>query len=1057
VASARYALEHFYYGQLVRNGKAEGELRLLAASSGLVKDQIAEIVRAAVVPPVMGQPLGSWAIVRGGSIPFILVQSQVTQPTAAMLHFIVIPVDVLRAIGGNLRGMMRLLEQTMPVFDQPDQPLSPIMFPQVGAPTADAQIDSMLALMTATRDRLTMVEMLLAALIEGVPIAVYDAPTDPARRIDFVEGLLALLPPPARVGVTFALHATPATRVDAQLRFLTSGEPPADALVFNWQRAELSGSAPDDDYSHFIVSQLRLDPDLVIQQTNALTAVASWRIRRGDLLAEALSYAAYRLKIDNSLLNNLPVEAEDAVKILNEDPTLNETLRAAYARHVLAFGLALGETTHIEPIGALLREQPELERAALAQLQDALREGKTDAVYELLTLWLSKPLAPDSMAWQELAQNAALQRLGEVTASGDTAEIRRFIHQLRSASFDLDLRRIIARIIEAAKPAMARDPDLALTLFILGAQHLNADQFNDLLRDRALLNELPDNLRRVSSYVTNETAAPAPSGLLARTATGFGSESEMLVLLRLTEAALMSQRYDLIDTNALTLLAAAASTPDGDEHDTVLRWVVQNLSTDELLPTLDDPGPRCLLQILLARRQYTDLARELLRHARVLYSVDKQGDYAVMVRRLFAETPVDADELPGALETLEDAGVKPLPLAMAHLGALKQGNWAATLHPVALNVTALLFDHRSIVEAIPPASVLELLNYHVGRQDVKESIRAAGLVPLVAARKGEGGAALMIQMVQMMNYDQGARVAAQEVLRRYIRLTDISYAPQAVARLRDGLGLEVGRALDVTYRFRLLMQGADIADFAVHLHQVTEFLKAPTMVYVDKRAVPGLKSLLGDLDSLAGGLSEDDREATARALMNLGRAIILLSRTQKDAKIRDLEQHIADISAGKTQPKTALDVLWAMGGYFSRGRRLRAKIEPPEGKHPLGDRTAPSLMREAGLAANMLRGLLKAFPPDESLTLTTADIRAEIESLWGDLPLVERRSLVRDLAIDLQHLPDIILHIAERGDPRVMDEKNRQGRDLDANRVKPESVLEFYRFMNGYFRGKLRG
>ena len=65
MSAVNYALEHFYYGQLVKNGSPESELQLLAKSAGVRGDEIAEAINVALLPPLAGSPNGSWALVRG--------------------------------------------------------------------------------------------------------------------------------------------------------------------------------------------------------------------------------------------------------------------------------------------------------------------------------------------------------------------------------------------------------------------------------------------------------------------------------------------------------------------------------------------------------------------------------------------------------------------------------------------------------------------------------------------------------------------------------------------------------------------------------------------------------------------------------------------------------------------------------------------------------------------------------------------------------------------------------------------------------------------------------
>lgn len=1057
MAVAGYALEHFYFGQVTREGRGEGELRLLAQSNGIDSGHVPEIVRTAMVPPIKGVPLGSWALVHGRAVPFILVQSQLNDAGAAMLHFIVVPPDVLRSLGGNIKGMMRLLQPTMPSYDQPGQSLTRLMMPQIGQPTNDAQIDAMLAVMSATGDRLDVVETLLAALIQGVPIIVQAAPPDPTQRAALIEGLLALLPAPARVGVTFATHTLPSTRVDAQIRFATTDAAvPPDALRYDWNSGSLGGMQVTDEYSRFIISQLRLDPEQVIMQTNNLRAVASWRIRVGDSLAAALRYASHRLKIDNSVVNNLPVEAKDAARVLNEDPTLNADLREAYARHVLALSLADGDMQHTAPIGMMLREQHRLADAIRQQLNIALTDGKADLVYEALSNWMANPLGPDGMDWSKLVQAAAVAHMHHLLATGAVEPTRNFLVQLHADSRTIDLNSAMPAIIESALSMMPRDRALAQTLFILSADYLHGERLQRLLADPAMVTQLPDPLRQLSDYYSGAVADPAPTGLLTRAAAACDADWTMLVLIRLTEVALLSNRLDLIDTPTLGLLTRAATSPFAPDYDPVFVSVVHHLSTDDLLPTLDDPGPRYLLQLLLLRGYYHDLSQEMPRHARVLYSTDKQDEYALMVRRVFAETTLAQGEAPQVLLALEAADVKPLPLVMAHFGVLSAANWPGEMHPLALKATTLLFENRAMVEAVPPASIMELLTYHVERRDEKESIRTAGLMPQVAAHRGEGGAALMTQMYQMMSWDERPRLAALEVLRRYIRVVDLSYARQAVRRLAEALGREVGRALETSYRFRMLMQGQDIATYAANLHAATDFLRQNAVAYADRRNLPSINTLFAHLDNLSNGITTEDRAMLAKTLLSLGRLILRFSDQQPSRRGREQSGQAEALVKGESRPATPLDVMWIIGGYFARGQRASLQIEHETHARPLGESNAVNTMTQLVQTETMLRALQQAFPTDRRVTLSVRDIRTEIESLWGDLPLAERRDLVQDLARDPQILPDLVLHLAESGSRRALEERGRLARRLETNRQKPEGALEFYRFAAGYLRGRSR-
>jgi hypothetical protein len=214
---------------------------------------------------------------------------------------------------------------------------------------------------------------------------------------------------------------------------------------------------------------------------------------------------------------------------------------------------------------------------------------------------------------------------------------------------------------------------------------------------------------------------------------------------------------------------------------------------------------------------------------------------------------------------------------------------------------------------------------------------------------------------------------------------------------------------------------------------------------------------MNDLDSMPGGLTDDDRRMIMRDLLGLGRALVVLGDFQAANRPRDFDKHIENLLAGKADPISALDVLWVMSGYFTKGKRYPLKLKPPASisPHTLGERSAPMLKEQVEIINGLLRSAIRAFPPDKRVAIRTAAIRSELESLWGNIPLSKRRENVRALAIDLQRTPELVIHIAEQGSAKALEDTGL-ARKLDENKQQPKNTLEFYRFMHGYFKARTR-
>jgi hypothetical protein len=1054
-SSVTYLLEHFYYGQVVRNGTPEGDLQLLAESKGITPEQIAESVKLGLIPPVPDSPTGSWALIRGrNAVQFMLVQSMLGEMGQSMLHYILCPVDTLRGMGGNLRALLKLVQEKMPIYDQPGGPLAPLAFSQPEFPTVEEQIDEILDLMSVAHNRMDTLETMLAAIVQGVPLVVQNAPLDVTARIGLVQGLLALLPQSARFGVTYATHTLASTQTEAQVRFHSGGKLSRETLVYDWPTGKLAGKAIEDDYSRFIISQLRLDAELVSKQTRRLTAVAAWRIRRGEGLAEALAYGARRMRLDDALLGNQPVETADISKVLGEDPTLSDDLKIAYTRHLLAFALALGDVQHADPIAVMIRQQPDLERALQEQFKEAIPTGKAGIVFDAISRWLATPLGPVGKEWVELAHRAALAHMDGLVTARDLPGISTFLEGIQKANPGIEINKVVPKLIEMALPLSIQNRDLNTTVFLLAVNHTDADILRKLIGAQRFIAGLPPAVGRIAPYLTGQDAGLAPSGLLMDTAGAFGDEWRDLLLIRLCEIAVRARRPDIIDVNALVGLMSLLRTAWGAQYGQTLGLIAKQMSTDEVLSRLESPGPTYLLQILLASGAYADLASELLHQSRLLYPADRQGEYVHMVRRVFTETPLATVDVQTALRVVSESGVRALPLTMAYIGALEGHDWSSDLDPVAEEATSLLFDNPGILKVIPPIAMIALLKFHITRGDIAKMVRVAGLLPDVAVREGSKGINLIGRMYKLMeSNDERVQLARLELLRRYVRHAQDEDGRRAVTAFGREFGLRTQQVLEATYALKRLMGGMDMVGFADFLHITISLLQETAQVYVDKNQLPTVGALRSDLDSMSGGLNDEGRRTLAAEMVGLGKALVVVGDQAQAARTRDPERTIQTLLDGEGEPASVLEIFWIMGGYFTKGKRFALKLERPTSAHPFGPRSAPMLRDEVQIANTLLRSAIRAFPPDKKMTIAAEFIRAEMDSLWGEVPLAKQREIVRDLATDLQSLPQLGLHIIGEGGDKAMED-SPLARKLEQNSQQPKSTLELYRFVAGYFKSR---
>ena len=245
------------------------------------------------------------------------------------------------------------------------------------------------------------------------------------------------------------------------------------------------------------------------------------------------------------------------------------------------------------------------------------------------------------------------------------------------------------------------------------------------------------------------------------------------------------------------------------------------------------------------------------------------------------------------------------------------------------------------------------------------------------------------------------------------------------------------------------MVGVNFLDYADFIHTTAELLESTAMAYSNKNQIPSMGALVNAMQSLGGGLMDDESKEIADSILSMARSLVTLDQDYQANLPRNEDKYIDSLIRAETNPRSGLDVMWVIGGYFANGKRYRMTFR--NAQHPLGERSAPILKDESEISHQLLRGILQAFPPDKDVTTSAEAIRGEVESLWGVIDETMRKSLVRRLAIDFQRIVQLVHVIAQNGDARVL-QSSGAGKRMDSGRQQPKSTLEFYRYVHGYFK-----
>jgi len=1038
-----FPLEHFYYGQLVHRGKPQKEMRLLAKSSQITDEQVAEAVRFALASASDALEEGTWALVRGRRTPFFLVQSQTGSSGQHMLHYIVMPSDVLRSMTGNVRALSTLMQDQLPVYDQLGDELVPLTLTETNASSTDAQVDDLLDLMTYSKNKMGTIESLLAAVVKGLSLIVINAPKDHTPRINFVQGLLTLLPSSTRYGVTFATSTDSQTQMNLQIRFLDDGKPPGGTVVYDWETGKFYGDVTKDDYSHFIISQFRLDAGLVIQQTEALTPIAGWRFRNGDSLSKALSYASYRTKVDKAVTTNQPVEVADVSKVLSDDPTLTPELRVAYSKHLINLSLAIEDMTFAEPVAVMLHNNNDLATDVHQQLTNAMNNGQGHLIYETLLNWMGHPLGPQGAEWISLTYKSALSYLDDLIADEDYEGIDEYVDSIQSAATGVAIGRVVPDVVNRLLPKLDRDARLAMPLLSLAIQHIPKDQLKDVLNNSTLRAHMPQTMLIFLTHLFNQDKPPAPNGTMMAAVETLSKKSRKDALLKFTEMAKDNQRIDLVDGETLEGLFNTTQTNIPIDHAGLLLQLCNELMENNL-KQLEENGPRYLLQILYALHQYDLLAKGMIQVSRDYYGIDRQFDYVAMVQKLFASVKITANEATTALVAIRRNGIKGLPYLTASVGILEGTGWSNSLERIAEEAIVMVEQNPRFLQVIQPATILGILEYYARQKNQTKMNEIAFYIPEVAANRDEVGPATIRRMMKMMSNDRQTRSMSFEYLRRYIRMAENSTARKAVRHFGQSMGKNAQRKLRVAYVMSRFLGGVDLVTYTELLESAIPLLKDTAEAYYNNRPTTG--QLLRMLDNIRVGFDVDDRELMGKTLVDMGKAIVNLHRQFRGTSGTKSVTKQLD-APNKT--RTILDIFITVSRIAGDGQRHRLKLERSTEEFPFGKRTGSDVLDQADITNNILRAAIVAMPLDKPIRYTTSEITDEIESQLRLLSDDDREYVKSSIGESLQKLVGLILYIGDDGDARALSDSSLSSRLDEAQR--PRSTLEMYRYVYGYF------
>ncbi|NJL94014.1 MAG: hypothetical protein HC915_09925 [Anaerolineae bacterium] len=920
----RFPIERFYFGQLLRDGNPIGAPGVIGMTPNVGTDQIQESLRLArISPPPRGSapdlPSTLGLFRSGQAETFILLKAQRTPEGHPMLVYWLVPEVALRWMGGNFSYFESLGYQDVQGFAQVRRDLTPLSLDDPQPYEGEDQVELLYDLFRFCGDKIKNVEGVLAALIHNQPIAILNAPQNLTQRLRFIQGLLALLPVPARTNITWASGTSNPAETLTQIKFLYNTPSPADHLVYDWAQGELLNAPPPDKYSKFIASQLRLDASLVVETTVSIAKTAIWRAMRKESLAQALYVASRRAAVDSAVQNNQPADRELVAAILRQDPTLADEMRVLYARHLVAFTLALNDQPeHADVIPLVAAANSSVAEAVMQQLRDALAQDHPLSVLNLMQRWVEHIPQTSTQGWVQIAHLAATQHVKSLLDDGQVSQVLTFLHSVTTWDARLHVEELVPRLMSVVLPMTGQEHRLVRVLFELAVRYLPAGSFQRFMSNPQVLRLIPQRLQRVVYFLAPEAQSAAPPQLLVQAVADLPPDFALLALVRLTEWALQLRRLALIDTATINGLLKVAHTPLLHQHREVFATLLAEFTPPAMLRRLDSGLLIALPQFAMLLQRPNDVVLLLERLQNEVFTVDRLPLLLDLVGKVFASAALDPAGYEAIFQRMDNSKVRLEARVRAQYAALHGARWQPEYRDLAQRLTRLLYNDPRLMPVIGAEQGLNLLRFFVVRKDAIQVLQVGSVLLELALQLEEAGVDLVISMWELLRGERQIEAAGIEIVCRYVRQADRQQAARLPRIFAQKLGPEWGERLQATYIVRLLLGDRSLIEFAEALHLAAQFFIDLATPYHESKERPPAYRIRDNLDPMSGHLSEEDRKILAEQLRFLAQSVFYIGEQRRNQRQTD-QLHTA-LLTNEAAPQNAWDMLVFLGGYLPNTR-----------------------------------------------------------------------------------------------------------------------------------------
>lgn len=891
-------LERFLYGPTPQQTPGYGVSPGLSVQEALLWRGLASL------DPLDGG--AAYGLFNGPSDQSAFVRASRLPDGQPLWEFLLVPHRVLAALGGDLRPLHALIESPPP--PQPVEPkVNAVELPDPAPWPLEDRRAAVETFLEARHGESADLWSLLGMALHERGLMIHDGPDSGAGRMRLVQALMALLPIPARLLLTFTARRAPDVPSNARIAFagrdVSTGRWTAD-----WSAAgTLPKGAQGAPYVQYLQSIWTGDVAALLDGVDALEAIAA-RFADGRPLGALLAAIAERRLLDDRVMRGEPVEPEILRQALRQMPP-EGGLGPAYYGQLLDNALQARDTDAALLVTRAMDADPALDAALLPQLQSGLA-SEPDAVYAFVRARVASADAPDARWLERLAQ-AAGAALRVAVEEGDVEIVRSWLRLLAREPLNYGLTPLLADGLETALPLGRTQPDLARTMLVVSAKR-EPDSFDRLLNDAAFAQGLPQALRVLLCDGRCESLTAA---------SGFGVE---LLLAALARAAAAKQP-DLFSPETIEMVWSLAfgsqtvqvAEPFSAQH------IVEMLAADPAwLPT---ESAAALLAAALRARQ-DDRAQAMIQAMAAAPGwAEDAGPILTGALQAAHRSPAECVALVGGLAS--GGQISEGTALTVTLGLLNAQGWTAANLPLAVQAA------RGAQHGLPmPAEALDQL-LELGRSSRDEAISRDSARRATANLEAEANDTAFVtalaRLTGLTRWNAPTSAAVLNWWRAYAR----SLSTARLARLSKAFDAEpeLGEAQDVAVSLlalRRMLGKRTLADFAASVAGALALLQS-----LDEAYEGAMKRERGfDAEVVRIDLSERLPElspADVRLLANQLAALAQLIGELGDSRTRPalLRREDADqlLAHGETEPHSAVDALKWMSGFLGGAHRAEGQ------------------------------------------------------------------------------------------------------------------------------------